>query len=165
MSKKKKTKKVSEITRYFLADEFKPSGANSLWSAVLEPGAYDVKIGYIHGSLGIISYNPKSYAILEIDEEMPPVMGYSFCCTEKNSLDILFKIKGWLGWDAFSFHNKRLVRVYTDESGDNYEDCFCFQLNSKIIEFYASIERVNMMWDEKDEKQIELLQKIGGGED
>lgn len=71
--KKRKSKNLADLRTFFLACEFKPSGANSLWST-FEPFAYDIKPAFIYGTLGMIGYNPDSYAILDVYDEGSPLL-------------------------------------------------------------------------------------------
>lgn len=161
MKKKKKTN-VEELKCYFLACELKPTNqSNTIWSSYLSEFSYDVKPAFIHGTLGVLSYNPESYAILEINEDLPPLLGYRLTISEPTASHLLEKLKGWNGTNAFSVHHKHLGHCFTDI--DVYEDCWIFKLSDTVLNLYSTIERVDLgVWDANDEKQIELLEEIEG---
>lgn len=153
---KKKKKNLSDLRTFFLACEFKPG--SELWKT-LEGFAYDIKPAFIYGSFGCLSYEPESYAILEVSDDLEPLMGYTITITEPITLKLLDKIKGYNGHNAFNFHNKRLVHAYTDL--ETVQDAWAYVLSDSVLESYRSIEKIDFgIWSE-DEKQIELLEKIG----
>ena len=157
--KKKKKQKLNDIKTFFLACELKPSGPNSLWSACLENFAYDVKPAFIYGSLGVVGYTPDSYAVVDINEAGQPLLGYICTITEATTLLMLDKLKGYNGPDAFNMHNKKLVHAYTDI--EVVTNAWCYSLSEFVLESYEQIEQVEFgIWDQ-DEKQLNLLEKIG----
>lgn len=149
---------VENINRYFLACEFKPHTANKeLWS-VLDPFAYDIMPAFIHGSLGILSYEPESYGIMEVNDKSPPLLGYLMTITHPATALILDKIKGFHGPESFNFNVKRLVHVYTDVS--EVTNAWCYVVSDYVLQAYQQIEQIEFgLWDE-DKDQLELLEKI-----
>lgn len=155
--RRKKKQKLTELRTFFLACEFKPG--SELWS-VLDGFAYDVKPAFVYGSLGVIGYKPKeSYAVIDINEKGQPLLGYICTITEPTTVELLDKIKGNLGTDAFNTHTRKLVHAYTDLQ--TVTDAWAYVLSDIVLESYESIEQVEFgIWDH-DEKQITLLEKIG----
>ena len=154
--KKKGRKKKDEIRTFFLACEFKPG--SELWS-VLDGFAYDVKPAYIHGLLGVIGYEPESYSVIKLSDDGQPLLGYICTITEPTTIMLLDKIKGYMGPGAFCVHDRLLVKAHTDL--DNNTLAWVYILSDPVLEAYQSIEQVEFgIWDE-DEKQMELLEKIG----
>lgn len=155
MSKKTK-KRVEDIHSYFIPCELKPKGP--LWS-VLDPFAYDIKPAFIFGSLGVLSHEKDSYAILETNDRSAPVVGYVMTITNKDTEDLLEKIKGYGGPNHFNVHNKVLVKAYLDL--DKSQKSWVFCLSNEVLSHYLSVEQVeDGLWDEEDEKQIKLLDII-----
>lgn len=153
---KKKKQNLNELRTYFLACEFKPG--SELWS-VLDGFAYDVKPAFIYGSLGIISYEPNSYSIIDLNPDATPLMGYICTITEPITALLLDKIKGYYGENSFNTHTKKLVHAYTDVK--TVQNAWAYVLSDIVLETYQTLEAVEFgVWD-KDEKQIELLEKIG----
>lgn len=154
--KKKKKQNLADLRTFFLACEFKPG--TELWKTI-EGFAYDIKPAFIYGSLGIISYEPDSYGILEVSQDLEPLMGYICTITEPITLQLLDKIKGYQGNFAFNFHKKTLVHAYTDVNV--VQDAWAYIVSDSVLEAYRSIEKIDFgIWNE-DQKQIELLEKIG----
>lgn len=155
---KKIKKNPDEVNSYFLACEFKPE--SPLFS-VIDPFVYDIKPAYIFGSLGVIAYNPDSYAIIDIDDDGPPLMGYLMTITNPETVTLLDKMKGYNGPEFFSTHNKILTRCYTDI--DKWKKAWCYTLSTKVVDYYQKIEQIEFgLTNEEDEKLVELLEKIGG---
>lgn len=153
---KKKKQSLNDIKTFFLACEFKPG--RDLWS-VLDPFAYDVKPAFIYGSLGILGYKPESYSIIDVSDEGQPLLGYICTITEPTTKLLLDKIKGFNGDQAFNTHIKKLVHAYTDV--EIVTNSWCYVLSPYVLESYEQIEQVEFgIWDH-DEKQINLLEKIG----
>lgn len=154
--KRKKKQPPKDLRTFFLACEFKPY--SELWS-ILDPFAYDVKPAYIHGSLGIIGYNPESYSIIDLNDQGQPLLGYICTITEPTTVLLLDKIKGYAGEEGFNMHIKKLVRAYT--SPEETENAWAYILSEPVLEKFEAMEQVEFgIWDE-DEKQIELLEEIG----
>lgn len=154
--KKKKKKSLSDLKTFFLACEFKPD--SKLWS-VLDPFAYDVKPAFIYGSLGITSYEPESYSIIDIHENAQPLMGYICTITEPTTCLLLDKLKGYNGINTFNTHLKKLVHAYTNV--EEVTDAWCYVLSDAVLDAYESVEQVVFGLWQHDEKQIDLLEKIG----
>lgn len=154
--KKKKKDNLDELYTFFLACEFKPG--SDLWS-VLDPFAYDVKPAFIYGSLGILNYNPETYAIMDVNDQGSPLVGYIFTITHEDTRLLLDKIKGYNGQEAFNTHFKTLVHAYTDVN--EVTSAWAYILSDYVLETYESIEQVDMgIWDGDDEQQLALLEKI-----
>jgi hypothetical protein len=154
--KKNKKTNIKNVTTYFFACEFKPG--SELWS-VLDGFAYDVKPAFIYGSLGVISYEPESYSIIDVNSQNQPLLGYICTITEPITASLVDKIKGYYGNKAFSYHTKKLVHAYTDL--DNFTNAWAYVLSDYVLESYEQIEQIEFgIWDH-DEKQIHLLEKIG----
>ncbi len=154
--KKKKKKNLKDLKTFFLACEFKPG--SELWS-VLDGFAYDVKPAFVYGSLGVVGYKPESYSIIDLNEKSQPLLGYICTITEPTTAMLLDKIKGCLGDGAFSTHDRKLVHAYTDL--ETVVDAWAYVISDLVLESYESIEQVEFgIWDH-DEKQINLLEKIG----
>jgi hypothetical protein len=157
--KSSKREKVDDIRSFFLACEFKP---NSDLFSVLDPFAYDIKPAFIHGSLGIVAYEPEAYAIVDADEKSPPLMGYIMTITHPDTILLLDKIKGVNGPTGFNYHTKKLVHVYTDI--DVVQNAWIYILSESALDAYEQIEQVEFgLWDEEDEQQISFLEKMGDG--
>ncbi len=154
---KRSTKNIEELRTFFLACEFKP---NTRLFSVLDPFAYDIKPAYIHGSLGVIAYNPSTYAIVDADEKSQPLIGYILTITEPDTVLLLNKLKGYNGPSGFNFHQRKLVHAYTDVNV--VENAWAFILSDAALDAYEQIEQVEFgLWDEQDEHQISFLEKIG----
>lgn len=150
-----KPERLTEINRFFLACEFKPHSA--LWS-VLDPFAYSVKPAFIYGKLGVISYSPESYAVLETGQHGEPLLGYVVTITEPDTVLLLDKIKGYNGPDAFNTHVRQLTHCYTDLN--KVVTAWTYVLSKPVLEAYTQIQQIEFgLWSE-DEKQIALLDKI-----
>lgn len=156
--RRKKRKSLKNIKTFFLACEFKPNGANSLWS-VLEPFAYDIKPAFVYGSLGIIGYEPMAYSIIDMSNDSQPLLGYVCTISEPNTITLLDKVKGYNGENSFCTHSKKLIHAYTDV--EEVTDAWAYVISDYVLETYEQIEQVEFgIWDQ-DEKQIHLLEKIG----
>lgn len=150
-----KPEKLTEINRFFLACEFKPQSA--LWS-VLDPFAYNIKPAFIFGKLGVISYSPESYAVIESGLTGEPLLGYIVTITEPDTVLLLDKIKGYNGPDAFNMHVRQLTHCYTDLN--KVVTAWTYVLSKPVIEAYTQIQQVEFgMWSE-DAKQTALLDRI-----
>lgn len=148
---------ITELRTFFLACEFKP---NSPLFSILDPFAYNIQPAFINGSLGIISYDPETYSIIDIDESAAPLLGYILTITEPDTLTMLDKIKGYYGPEAFNTHQKKIIRAFTEI--DVYQSAWIYQLSESVLEKYEQIEQVELgIWDELDEDQVEFLEKIG----
>lgn len=156
IKKKKKKENLDDLRTFFLACEFKPY--SELWS-VLDGFAYDVKPAFIYGSLGIIGYNPESYAIIDTTDNNQPLLGYICTISELTTVKLLDKIKGYYGPESFNFHIKRLVHAYTDL--ETVIDAWGYVLSDHVLESYEILEQVNFGIWSNDQKQIELLEEIG----
>jgi len=155
--KKRKKNKFEDLRTFFLACEFKP---NSDLFSVLDPFAYDISPAFIHGSLGIISYEPEAYSIIDAEDASPPLLGYILTITHPETILLLDKIKGVYGPNAFNTHNRVVVKAYTDI--DEEHDAWCYLLSEFVLEHYEQIEQVEMgLWDDADDEQIELLERLG----
>lgn len=147
---------VNDIRTFFLACEFKPSA--EFWN-VLESFAYDIKPAFIYGSLGIISYDPAAYSIVEVNDECQPLLGYIMTITHPETVMLLDRMKGYLGQNSFNTHVRKLVHAYTDM--EKVQNAWCYTLSNNVINAYQQIEAVEFgMWDDNDEKQVTLLEKI-----
>lgn len=154
--KKKKKGKLADLRTFFLACELKPG--SELWS-VFDGFAYDVKPAFVYGSLGITSYQPESYSIIDINENSQPLLGYICTITEPTTALLLDKVKGFNGANAFNSHIKKLVHAYTDL--ETVTNAWAYIMSDYVLESYEQIEQVEFgIWDQ-DEKQINLLEKIG----
>lgn len=148
---------IEELRTFFLACEFKP---NTRLFSVLDPFVYDIKPAYIHGSLGVIAYNPNAYAIVDADEKSQPLLGYIMTITEPDTVELLNKIKGYNGPSGFNMHQRKLVHAYTDVKV--VENAWAFVLSDATLDAYEQIEQIEFgLWDEQDEAQITFLEKIG----
>jgi gamma-glutamylcyclotransferase (GGCT)/AIG2-like uncharacterized protein YtfP len=151
-----------ELRTFFLACEFKP---NTPMFSVLDPFAYDIKPAFIYGSLGVISYtgnerHPECYSVIDADEGSSPLLGYIVTITEPDTVNLLDKIKGVYGEDAFNTHQKRTVKAYTDIKVSH--NAWCYVLSESVLEQYEQIEQVEFgLWDEEDDDQVNFLEKIG----
>jgi hypothetical protein len=151
-NKKRKTR----VKKFFLACEFKPNCP--LWS-IVEPFAYDVQPAYVHGKLGIISYNPPTYAIVELDQDDDPLIGYVMTITNPDTILLLDKIKGYYGKAAYNTHIRSVQKVYIDKNKDL--DAWCYMLSKYVLNAYTQVETIEFgLWDE-DKAQVALLEKIG----
>ncbi len=154
---KSKDSKKENVNTFFFACEFKPN--TRLFSAI-EPFAYDIEPAFIYGSLGIIAYEPNTYSIIDVDEGGSPLLGYIFTVTEPDTIEMLHKLKGCHGPDAYNTHKRVKVEAFTDV--EISQDAWIFQLEEHVVENYEMIEQVEFgLWDENDEGQIEFLEKIG----
>jgi len=150
---------ITELRTFFLPCEFKP---NTPFFSILDPFAYNIQPAFIHGSLGIISYNPETYSIIDIDDVGSPLLGYIMTITEPDTIMLLDKIKGYFGPNAFNTHNKKVVKAFTDI--EMSQDAWIYQLSETVLEKYQQIEQVELgIWDESDENQVDFLEKIGEG--
>lgn len=148
---------VKNIRRFFLACEFKP---NSTLFSVLDPFAYDIQPAYIKGKLGIIGYNPPTYSIVTASHDDDPLVGYLLTITEPDTIMLLDKIKGYNGSNAFNFHIRNLVHVFTDKT--KVTTVWAYILSQYVLEAYQQIEQVEYgIWDTDDALQVALLEKIG----
>ena len=151
----KKPEELADIRRFFLACEFKPN--SKLWY-VLEPFAYDVVPAFTHGKMGVLSYEPPSYAILTLDEQDEPLMGYLMTITNPEGIFLLDKIKGCNGKNAFNTHFRTLTHVFTEPT--QVTSAWCYITSPYVLNVYEQIEQVEWgMW-EQDEQQVKLLEKI-----
>lgn len=151
-----KPENIKEINRFFLACEFKPN--SDLWS-VLDPFSYDTVPAFIHGKLGVINYNPPSYAIVEIGETDEPLLGYLTTITHPQTILLLDKIKGYNGSNGFNTHIRHLTHVYTDKN--KIITAWVYTLSKSVISAYQQIEQIEFgMWQENDKNQMALLDKI-----
>lgn len=154
--KGQKREDVNDIRTFFLACEFKPNA--EFWS-VLEPFAYNIKPAFIHGNLGIIAYEPAAYSVVEASDECQPLLGYIMTITHTETIMLLDRMKGYMGESSFNTHIRRLVHAYTDV--DKVQNAWCYMLSSNVINAYQQIEVVEFgMWDDNDENQVNLLEKI-----
>jgi len=155
---KGKKENLQDLRTFFLACEFKP---NSELFSVLDPFAYDIKPAFIHGSLGVISYEPPSYAIIDTEENSPPVFGHILTITHPESVLLLDKIKGAYGPNAYNTHQRRLVHAYTDLNV--VHNAWCYVLSEYVLEAYELIEQIELgLWDEDDEDLVQFLERIEG---
>ncbi len=146
---------IDEIRTFFLACEYKPGGI--FWN-IIEPFAYDIKPAFIYGTLGVMSYEPESYAIVEASDECQPLMGYIMTITEPDTVHFLDRTKYFLGDDAFNMHVRKLVHAYTDLK--KVTNAWTYIVSSHVLNIYQQIETVEFgIWDD-DEKQVHLLEKI-----
>lgn len=144
-----------DVRQFFLACEYKPGG--EFWN-LIEPFTYDIKPAYMYGSLGVMSYEPESYSVVEVNEKAQPLMGYLLTITHPETIDFLDRAKYYLGEDAFSFHIRRLVKVYTGPK--EVTNAWCYVVSNPVLAAYQQVETVEFgMWDD-DEKQIKLLEQI-----
>ena len=151
-----KPENIKKINRFFLACEFKPN--TDLWS-VIEPFAYEIKPAFIYGKLGIINYNPKGFAIVEVGETEEPLLGYLITITHPDTILLLDKIKGYNGADAFNTHIRLLTHVYTDIN--KIVTAWAYVLSKIVTDAYQQIEQVEFgIWQENDKEQMALLDKI-----
>jgi hypothetical protein len=153
--KKKKENTVEEIRTFFLACEYKPEGM--FWN-VLEPFTYDIKPAFIYGTLGILSYSPESYAIVETNDECQPLLGYIMTITETTTVHLLDRIKHFLGENSYNTHVRKLVHAYTDLN--QVTNAWCYLISSHVLNTYQQIETVEFGLVNNDPKQIALLEKI-----
>ena len=126
---KPKKNKPEDLRTFFLACEFKP---HSTLFSVIDPFAYDIKPAFIHGSLGILAYNPECYAVVDTNEESQPLMGYILTITEPDTLGLLDKIKGFNGDESFNTHFRRIITAYTDV--DVKQDAWCYVLSDVVLD-------------------------------
>jgi hypothetical protein len=146
---------LADIRRFFLACEFKPH--SKLWSA-LEPVAYDVVPAFTHGKLGVLSYQPATYAIVSLDDDDEPLMGYLMTITNPDGILLLDKIKGFNGKNAFNTHVRTLSHVFTEPK--KVTSAWCYIVTPSVLGVYQQIEQIEWgMWEE-DKEQLELLEKI-----
>jgi hypothetical protein len=151
----KKPETLSDIRRFFLACEFKPY--SKLWS-VLEPVAYDVVPAFTHGKLGVLAYDPATYAVLGLDDQDEPLMGYLMTITNPDGILLLDKLKGFYGKDSFNTHVRTLGHVFTEPG--KVTTAWCYVLSPTVLNMYQQIEWIEWgMW-EQDKHQLELLEKL-----
>ena len=154
---KHKESSPDELNTFFLACEFKP---NAPMFSILSSFAYDIQPAFIHGSLGVIAYEPESYAIIDADENGMPLIGYILTITEPDTVSLLNKLKGYLGPNAFNFHHKKIVQAFIDVNVS--KPAWVFQLSEYVLESYSQIEQVELgLTNEDDEVLMEFLEKIG----
>ena len=146
---------IQDIRTFFLACEFKP-GAD-FWN-IIEPFAYNIKPAFIYGSLGVMSYEPASYSIVEANEDCQPLLGYIMTITHPETIMLMDRIKGFLGDDSFNSHTRKLVRAYIDLKKS--KNSWCYMLSNNVLNAYESIETVEFGIFNKDPKQLALLEKI-----
>lgn len=150
-----KRENVDEIRTFFLACEFKPGGV--FWN-ILEPFAYDIKPAFIYGTLGIMSYEPDSYAVVEANDDCQPLMGFICTITEPDTISLLDRAKYFLGDGAFNMHVRKLVHAYTDLR--KVTNAWTYLLSVHVLNTYSTIETVEFgIWD-NDERQMKLLDRI-----
>jgi len=146
---------IQDIRTFFLACEFKPGAA--FWT-VLDPFAYDIRPAFVHGSLGILAYEPASYSIVETGDACQPLLGYVMTITHPETIMLLDRSKGFLGDNCFNTHIRKLVHAYTDVN--KVMNAWCYILSSNVLNAYQQIETVEFgMWD-NDAKQVNLLERI-----
>lgn len=150
-----KPEPLAEINRFFLACEFKPNSA--LWS-VLDPFAYNIIPAFIYGKLGVISYTPDAYAIIETKNSEEPLLGYLITITHPETILLLDKIKGYNGPDAYNTHMRQLIHAYTDIN--KIVTAWCYVLSKEVIDVYSQIQQIEFGLWEEDKHQIALLDKI-----
>ena len=151
----KKPEILSDIRRFFLACEFKPN--SKLWY-VLESVAYDVVPAFTRGKLGVIAYEPPAYAVLTLDDQDEPLMGYLMTITNPDGIFLLDKLKGFNGSNAFNTHYRTLSHVFT--APDKVTTAWCYIISPHVLNVYQQIEQIEWgMW-EQDDKQMQLLEKI-----
>lgn len=150
-------KDTDELNTFFLACEFKPH--TQLFS-VLDPFAYDIRPAFIYGSLGVLSYDPLAYAVIDTDEGAQPLLGYLLTISEPDTILMLDKLKGCFGPEAFNTHQKKIVKAFTDI--EKSEPAYVYQISEGVLENYEQIEQIEFgMWDEDDAQQVDFLEKIG----
>jgi hypothetical protein len=151
----KKPEALADIRRFFLACEYKPN--SKLWY-VLDAFAYDVVPAFTHGKLGVLNYDPAAYAILTLDDQDEPLMGYLMTITNPDGIYLLDKLKGFNGKSGFNTHYRTLSHVFTDTN--KVTTAWCYVVSPHVLNVYQQIEQVEWgMW-EQDEKQVKLLEKI-----
>ena len=154
--RKKKEENLEELSTFFLPCEMQPN--SELWS-VIDPFAYDVQPAFIHGTLGVLAYDPDTYAVLDIQEDSPPLLGYICTITHPGTILLLDKLKGFNGPNAFNYHERVLVQAYTDP--EEVTNAWCYLLSEYVLDAYQKIQQVEFgMWNENDEEQAKLLEKI-----
>jgi hypothetical protein len=150
-------RKNKDLYTFFLACEFKPH--SSLFS-VLDPFAYDIKPAFIHGSLGIISYDPPSYSIVDANDDSQPLVGYLITITEPDTLALLDKIKTFNGDNSFNMHYRNIVTAYTDVNEKH--DAWCYILSDYVLESFEQIEQIEFGIHDNDKMLISFLEeKLG----
>ena len=154
--KSSKQEKLEDIRTFFLACEFKP---NSDLFSVLDPFAYDIKPAFINGTLGVVSYDPKSYAIVDADEKSQPLLGYIMTITHPDTILLLDKIKGYNGTSGFNYHDKKLVHAHTDVKV--VQNAWIYILSETVLNSYQQLQQIEFgVWGE-DEILLDFLEKIG----
>jgi len=151
----KKPEVLSDVRRFFLACEFKPN--SKLWGT-LDPFAYNIVPAFTHGKLGVLSHDPASYAILVIDEQDEPLLGYLMTITNPDGIYLLDKIKGFNGKNAFNAHYRTLTHVFTDT--DKVTTAWCYITTPMVLNYYKQIKQIEWGLWEQDEQQMKLLEKI-----
>ena len=151
MSKKTK-KKAGDIHSYFIPCEMKPG--SPLWS-VLDPFAYDIKPAFIFGSLGVLSDEKDSYAVLETSDDSPPLLGYVMTITNKDTELLLDKIKSYDGPGCLNKHEKIVVKAHLDL--EKSVKAFCYVLSETFLKCFMSIEQMEFGLHDEDEKLEKLL--------
>lgn len=153
---KNKENNIEEIRRFFLACEYKPNG--DFWN-IIEPFAYDIKPAYIYGNLGVMSYEPESYSIVEMNKDCDPLMGYVMTITNPDTIQFLDRAKYFLGENAFNMHIRNLARAYVDT--DTFIEAWAYMLSTNVITAYQKVQTVEYgIWDDRDEEQVSLLAKV-----
>lgn len=142
---------------FFLACEFKPGGAH--WG-VVEPFAYDLRPAFMYGSLGILGYDPMSYAVVEEGKGCQPLMGYLMTITCPDMVQLLDRLKGIMGEGGFSLHARRQIEAFADVGKP--QPAWCYMISGPVLNAYQSIETVEFGMTTKDERQTRLLNKILG---
>lgn len=151
-----KKENIEDIRKFFLSCEYKPGG--EFWN-IIEPFAYDIQPAYIFGTLGIVSYHPESYSIVEVGKDCEPLMGYVMTLTNPDTIQFLDRTKYFLGDNAFNMHVRSLAQVHLDE--DNYIQAWVYMLSQSVLTAYQKMEVVEYgIWDDKDENQAHLLAKV-----
>lgn len=153
---KKRKGKNSKLKTVFLACEFKP---NTRLFSVLDPFTYDIQPAFIHGSLGVISYRPNAYSIVDADEKSQPILGYIMTITEPDTITLLNKIKGYNGKTGFNFHTKKVVEAYT--SVNESQKAWVYILSDAVLDQYETLQQIENFWDEEDENLVNFLERIG----
>lgn len=152
----KKSESLSDIRQFFLACEFKPY--SQLWY-LLEPVAYDIFPAYTYGKLGVLSYKPATYAVLNLDEKDEPLVGYLMTITNPDGIYLLDKLKGFNGKNAYNTHFRTMSHVFTDSKKSI--NAWCYVISPYVLNVYQQIEQISFgVWDESDSKQKQLLNSI-----
>lgn len=156
----KQKQEAAATTSFFLACDFSPGG--QCWS-VVEGFAYDIMPAYILGNLGILSYEPNYYSIIDEGELYDPLMGYLMTITCKEMVSLLDKAKGFLGEGAFNWHERKLVKAHTEVGKP--QEAWAYMLAPDVFRSYQSMETVEYGMLKEDEKKHELLQELLGNKE